>query len=65
MQKMYTIKECSSLVEGITEHRIRILIKSGMLPVFRAGRKMLLSADDLLKAIEESKERIKNNERQD
>lgn len=35
--QMLTIKECTELAEGLSEHTVRILIKKGTLPAMRAG----------------------------
>ena len=50
-RKMYTIKEAAQLIEGINEYRIRTICKSGQLRAFKAGKKYLITEDDLYEAI--------------
>ena len=46
---MLTIKQATSLVQGLTEYRVRELCKSGELPCFMAGKKYLINKDTLYK----------------
>ena len=46
---MLTIKQASSLVQGLTEYRVRELCKTGELPCFKAGKKYLINKDILYK----------------
>ncbi len=46
---MLTIKQAASLVQGLTEYRVRELCKTGELPCFRAGKKYLINKDTLYK----------------
>ena len=46
---MLTIKQAASLVQGLTEFRVRELCKKGELPCFRAGKKYLINKDILYK----------------
>ncbi len=46
---MLTIKQAASLVQGLTEYRVRELCKTGELPCFRAGKKYLINKDILYK----------------
>ena len=46
---MLTIKQAASLVQGLTEFRVRELCKTGELPCFRAGKKYLINKDILYK----------------
>ena len=46
---MLTIKQAASLVQGLTEYRIRELCKTGELPCFKAGKKYLINKDILYK----------------
>lgn len=46
--KMLTIKEAATVVEGLSEHRIRQLCKTGKLPCFKAGKKYLINEKALL-----------------
>ena len=46
---MLTIKQAASLVQGLTEYRVRELCKTGELPCFKAGKKYLINKDTLYK----------------
>ena len=46
---MLTIKQAASLVQGLTEYRVRKLCKTGELPCFKAGKKYLINKDILYK----------------
>ena len=46
---MLTIKQAASLVQGLTEYRVRDLCKKGELPCFKAGKKYLINKDILYK----------------
>lgn len=46
---MLTIKQATSLVQGLTEYRVRELCKTGELPCFKAGKKYLINKDILYK----------------
>ena len=50
--KMLTIKECTELIEGISEHSIRMLIAQGKIKAFRTGEgvrgKYLVNKESLL-----------------
>ena len=50
--KMLTIKECTELIEGISEHSIRMLIAQGKIKAFRTGEgvrgKYLINKESLL-----------------
>ena len=46
---MLTIKQATSLVQGLTEYRVRELCKKGELPCFKAGKKYLINKDILYK----------------
>ena len=49
--KVYTIKQAATVIEGLTEYRIRQLCRSGELPCIKAGRKYLVSEYALLNLI--------------
>lgn len=51
VKKLLTIKEAATLVDGLTEYRVRQMCKSGQLPCFKAGRKYLINADILYKVV--------------
>ena len=42
MRRILTIKEAAKLIEGLTEYRIRQMVKSGQFPCFMAGKKYLI-----------------------
>ena len=46
---MLTIKQAASLVQGLTEFRIRELCKTRELPCIMAGKKYLINKDILYK----------------
>lgn len=50
--RMLTIKECTELIEGISEHSIRMLIAQGKIKAFRTGEgvrgKYLVNKESLL-----------------
>ena len=50
--RMLTIKECTALIEGISEHSIRMLIAQGKIKAFRTGEgvrgKYLVNKESLL-----------------
>ena len=46
---MLTIKQAASLVQCLTEYRVRELCKTGELPCFKAGKKYLINKDILYK----------------
>ena len=50
--RMLTIKECTELIEGISEHSIRMLITQGKIKAFRTGEgvrgKYLVNKESLL-----------------
>jgi len=51
--KLLTIKEAATVVEGLTEYRIRQLCLSGKLPSFKAGKKYLINENALLRFLED------------
>ena len=50
--EMLTIKECTELVKGLSEHTVRQLVKQNKIPYVRAGQgkcgKILINKTDLL-----------------
>ena len=50
--EMLTIKECTELVKGLSEHTVRQLVKQNKIPYVRAGKsnrgKILINKTDLL-----------------
>ena len=50
--EMLTIKECTELVKGLSEHTVRQLVKQDKIPYVRAGQgkcgKILINKTDLL-----------------
>ena len=47
-RKMLTVKEASTKVHGVTEYRIRQMLRSGELPYKKAGKKFLIPEDALI-----------------
>ena len=39
------------MIDGLTEYRVRQMCITGQLPCFKAGRKYLISEENLLKAV--------------
>lgn len=50
-KRVLTIKEAAQLIDGLTEYRIRQMCVSGQLPCFMAGKKYLISEENLYKAV--------------
>ena len=50
---MLTVKKCTALVAGLTEHTVRMLVKQNKVKYIRCGQstrgKILVSKDSLLK----------------
>jgi excisionase family DNA binding protein len=46
--QMLTIKEAAKVVDGITEHRIRQMCRSGEIPYYKAGNKFLINKNVLI-----------------
>lgn len=50
--RMLTIKECTALIEGISEHSIRMLIAQGKIKAFRTGEgvrgKYLVNKEEII-----------------
>ena len=51
--EMLTIKECTQVIKGISEHTIRLLVNQNKIPCIRTGEgkrgKILVSKDALMK----------------
>lgn len=45
--RMYSIKEAAKLIGGISEYRIREMCKNGSLPCLMAGKKFMISEENL------------------
>lgn len=50
-RRILTIKEAAEMIDGLTEYRVRQMCIAGQLPCFKAGRKYLISEENLLKAV--------------
>ena len=46
---MLTIKEAATLVDGLTEYRVREMCRSGELPCIKAGKKYLINKEVLIR----------------
>ena len=46
---LITIPEAAALIDGISVYQIRLLIKNGKLPYIRAGSKMFINKDILIR----------------
>lgn len=51
MRRILTIKEAAKPIEGLTEYRIRQMVKSGQLPCFMTGKKYLIDEKALYKSV--------------
>lgn len=51
--EMLTIKECTEVIHGLSEHTVRQLVAQGKIPYIRAGQgsrgKILINKADLIK----------------
>lgn len=47
-KRILTIKEAAALIDGLTEYRVRQMCITGQLPCFKAGRKYLISEENLM-----------------
>lgn len=50
-KRVLTIKEAASLIDGLTEFRVRQMCISGQLPCFMAGRKYLIYEENLYRVV--------------
>lgn len=50
-RRILTIKEAAEMIDGLTEYRVRQMCITGQLPCFKAGRKYLISEENLLKVV--------------
>lgn len=54
--EMLTVKECSQIISGLSEHTVRQWIAQGLIPYIRTGRgkrgKILISKSALLKFLD-------------
>lgn len=50
-KRILTIKEAAALIDGLTEYRVRQMCVTGQLPCFKAGRKYLISEENLMRAV--------------
>ena len=50
-KRILTIKEAAALIDGLTEYRVRQMCITGQLPCFKAGRKYLISEENLINVV--------------
>ena len=50
-KRILTIKEAAELIDGLTEYRVRQMCITGQLPCFKAGRKYLISEENLINVV--------------
>ena len=50
--KLLTIKQAATVIDGLTEYRIRQLCRAGELPRIKAGKKYLINEQTLISFIE-------------
>jgi excisionase family DNA binding protein len=51
--QLLTVSECAECVQGLTKFRIRQMVLDGTLPHIKAGRKILINKNVLLKTLGE------------
>lgn len=59
-KRILTIKEAAALIDGLTEYRVRQMCITGQLPCFRAGRKYLISEENLMNVVFGDKSPVAN-----
>ena len=47
--RLLTISEAIELVDGLTKYQIRMMIKNGQLPCIKAGKKIFINRDILIR----------------
>ena len=50
-KRILTIKEAAALIDGLTEYRVRQMCITGQLPCLKAGRKYLISEENLINVV--------------
>lgn len=50
-KRILTIKEAAALIDDLTEYRVRQMCITGQLPCFKAGRKYLISEENLMNVV--------------
>ena len=54
--EMFTVKECSQVISGLSEHTVRQWVAQGLIPYIRTGKgkrgKILISKSALLKYLD-------------
>ncbi len=50
-KRILTIKGAAALIDGLTEYRVRQMCITGQLPCFKAGRKYLISEENLMNVV--------------
>lgn len=59
-KRILTIKEAAALIDGLTEYRVRQMCITGQLPCFKAGRKYLISEENLMNVVFGDKSPVAN-----
>lgn len=59
-KRILTIKEAAALIDGLTEYRVRQMCITGQLPCFKAGRKYLISEENLMNVVFGDKSHVAN-----
>ncbi len=49
--KLLTVREAAEMIDGLSEYRIRKLVKEGVIPSFMSGNKILMSKDALVSVV--------------
>lgn len=50
-KRLLTVKEAAGLIDGLTEYRLRQMCLSGQMPCIKAGRKILIGEETLMRTI--------------
>ena len=61
-KRILTIKEAAALIDGLTEYRVRQMCVTGQLPCFKAGRKYLISEENLMNVVFGDKSPVENGQ---
>ena len=48
---LLTVKEAADMVTGLSQYQIRLMIKNGQLPYIKAGKKMFINKEMLLRLL--------------
>ncbi len=49
--RLLTVREAAAMIDGLSEYRIRKMVKDGIIPIFMSGNKILMSKEALLSVV--------------